>query len=41
MHKQPQLEQIDRLKALFNNVKSEMHGLTCYQCLCYGVILKP
>ena len=21
------------LKGLFNNVKSEMHGPTCYQCL--------
>ena len=28
-------------KASFNNVKSEKHGLTCYQCLWYGVILKP
>ena len=22
-----------RLKASFNNIKSEMHGPTCYQCL--------
>ena len=29
------------LKASFNNVKSEMHGPMCYQCLWYGVILKP
>ena len=29
------------LKGSFNNVKSEIHGPTCYQCLWYGVILKP
>ena len=29
------------LKASFNNVISEMHGPTCYQCLWYGVILMP
>ena len=29
------------LKGSFNNVKSDMHGPTCYQCLWYGVILKP
>ena len=33
------------LKALFNNVstlkKSELHGPTCYQCLSYGVKMKP
>ena len=31
---------ISTLKASFNNVKSEMHRPTCYQCLWYGVILK-
>ena len=25
----------------FNNVQSEMHGPTCYQCLKYDVILNP
>ena len=29
------------LKASFNNVKSEMHGPTCYQCMWYDVTLKP
>ena len=29
------------LKASFNNVKSEMHGPTCYQFVWYGLILKP
>ena len=31
---------ISSLKVSFNNVKSEMHCPTCYQCLWYGVILK-
>ena len=30
-----------KLKASFNDVKSEMHGSTCYHCVWYGVILKP
>ena len=34
-------EKIMKLKGSFNNVKSEIHGPTCYQCLWYGVILKP
>ena len=29
------------LRASFDSVKSEMHGPPCYQCLWYGVILKP
>ena len=29
------------LKESFNNVKSEIHDPTCYQCLWYGEILKP
>ena len=29
------------LKASFNNVISEMQTPTCYQCLWYGLILKP
>ena len=29
------------LKASFDNVKSEMHGPTCNQCLWCGVTLKP
>ena len=26
---------------VFKNDRSEMHGPTCYQCLWYGVRLKP
>ena len=26
---------------IFSVVKSEMYGTTCYQCLCYGVTIKP